>query len=83
MDVLIPLQRQRKELYMAVEEKSNDIQAISEKRTHSVQEIADILQISRSMAYNLCKQQLFKTVKIGKYVRVSKSSFDKWLDNQN
>ncbi|MFQ9704191.1 MAG: helix-turn-helix domain-containing protein [Enterocloster clostridioformis] len=53
---------------MAVEEKSNDIQAISEKRTHSVQEIADILQISRSMAYNLCRQQLFKTVKIGKYV---------------
>lgn len=83
MDVLIPLQLQRKELYMAVEEKSNDIQAISEKRTHSVQEIADILQISRSMAYNLCRQQLFKTVKIGKYVRVSKSSFDKWLDNQN
>ena len=81
MDVLIPLQRQRKELYMAVEEKSNE--AISEKRTHSVQEIADILQISRSMAYNLCRQQLFKTVKIGKYVRVSKSSFDKWLDNQN
>ena len=83
MDVLIPLQRHRKELYMAVEEKSNDIQAISEKRTHSVQEIADILQISRSMAYNLCRQQLFKTVKIGKYVRVSKSSFDEWLDNQN
>ena len=83
MDVLIPLQRQRKELYMAVEEKSNDIQAISEKRTHSVQEIADILQISRSMAYNLCRQQLFNTVKNGKYVRVSKSSSDKWLDNQN
>ena len=65
---------------MAVEEKSNDIQAISEKRTHSVQEIADILQISRSMAYNLCKQSLFKTVKVGKYVRVSKPSFDEWLD---
>ena len=59
MDVLIPLQRQRKELYMAVEEKSNDIQAISEKRTHSVQEIADILQISRSMAYNLCSCLLY------------------------
>ena len=82
MDVLIPLQRQRKELYMAVEEKSNDIQAISEKRTHSVQEIADILQISRSMAYNLCKQSLFKTVKVGKYVRVSKPSFDEWLDTR-
>ena len=47
MDVLIPLQLQRKELYMAAEEKNNNIQAISEKRTYSVQEIADILQISR------------------------------------
>ena len=46
----------------------------------AVQEIADILQISRSMAYNLCKQPLFKTVKVGKYVRVSKPSFDEWLD---
>ncbi len=41
------------------------------------------LQISRSMAYNLCKQPLFKTVKVGKYVRVSKPSFDEWLDTQN
>ena len=68
---------------MAVGEFNHDKQAVSEKRTYSVQEIADILQISRSMAYNLCKQPLFKTVKVGKYVRVSKPSFDEWLDNQN
>lgn len=67
---------------MSVEEKNNVIQANSEKRTYSVQEIADILQISRSMAYNLCQQSLFKTVKIGKYVRVSKPSFDEWLDSK-
>lgn len=66
---------------MAVEEMNPKIQAHSEKRTYSVQEIADILQISRSMAYNLCHQSLFKTVKIGKYIRVSKPSFDEWLDN--
>ena len=65
---------------MAVEEMNLNTQANSEKRTYSVQEIADILQISRSMAYNLCKQSLFKTVKVGKYVRVSKPSFDEWLD---
>ena len=65
---------------MAVGEFNHDNQAVSEKRTYSVQEIADILQISRSMAYNLCKQPLFKTVKVGKYVRVSKPSFDEWLD---
>ncbi|WP_243009162.1 hypothetical protein [Clostridium sp. AM58-1XD] len=35
---------------MSVEEKNIEIQAVSEKRTYSVQEIADILQISRSMA---------------------------------
>lgn len=67
---------------MAVEEFNYKKQAVSEKRTYSVQEIADILQISRSMAYSLCKQSLFKTVKVGKYVRVSKPSFDEWLDTQ-
>lgn len=67
---------------MAVENFNYEKQAVSEKRTYSVQEIADILQISRSMAYNLCKQSLFKTVKVGKYVRVSKPSFDEWLDTQ-
>ncbi|MDK2813691.1 MAG: hypothetical protein PWQ08_946 [Clostridiales bacterium] len=65
---------------MAVEEIKNTIQADADKRTYSVQEIAEILQISRSMVYTLCKRSLFKTVKIGKYVRVSKSSFDAWLD---
>lgn len=52
-----------------------------EKRTYSVQEVANVLQISKSKAYALCKQSLFKTVKIGKYVRVSKPSFDSWLDS--
>ena len=67
---------------MAVEDTNLQTQAGSEK-TYSVQEIADILQISRSMAYNLCRQSLFKTVKVGKYVRISKPSFDDWLDNRN
>ena len=67
---------------MTVEEMNINTQAKSEKRTYSVQEIAEILQISRSMAYNLCKQSLFKTVKVGKYVRVSKPSFDDWLDSK-
>lgn len=67
---------------MAVEEMNINTQANSEKRTYSVQEIAEILQISRSMAYNLCKQSLFKTVKVGKYVRVSNPSFDDWLDSK-
>lgn len=53
---------------------------MQEKRTYSVQEIADILQISKSKAYALCKESCFKTVKVGKYVRISRASFDAWLD---
>lgn len=67
---------------MAVEEMNTEIQANTKKRTYSVQEIAEILQISRSMAYNLCRQSLFKIVKVGKYIRISKPSFDDWLDNK-
>ena len=70
----------RKGAYMAANEKIRKTPATNEKRTYSVQEIAEILQISRSMAYNLCSQSLFKTVRVGKYVRVSKPSLDEWLD---
>lgn len=65
---------------MAVEVNNTATQANADKRTYSVQEIADILQISRSMAYVLCRKSLFKTVRVGKYVRISKPSFDAWLD---
>lgn len=66
---------------MAVEENNTATQANANKRTYSVQEIADILQISRSMDYVLCRKSLFKTVRVGKYVRISKPSFDAWLDS--
>ena len=72
----------RKGAYMAADEKIMKTPATNEKRTYSVQKIAEILQISRSMAYNLCSQSLFKTVRVGKYVRVSKPSFDEWLDSK-
>ena len=72
----------RKGVYMAADEKSIKTPDDSEKRTYSAQEIADILQISRSMAYNLFSQSFFKTVRVGNYIRVSKPSFDKWLDSK-
>ncbi len=68
---------------MAVENANNSCHTNAEKGTYSVQEIAEILQISKSMAYAVCKDAPFKTVKIGKYVRISKPSFDAWLDSMN
>ena len=58
-------------------------QAESEKRAYSVPEIAAILQISRSKAYELCREDHFKTVRIGKAVRISRKSFDEWFDEIN
>ncbi len=51
-----------------------------EKRTYSIEEIQQILDISRSTAYLLIKRRFFKSVKVGKQIRVSKKSFDEWLD---
>ena len=59
-----------------------DNQAENEKRTYSVPEITAILQISKSRAYELCRENHFKTVKIGKAVRISRKSFDEWLDDK-
>ena len=52
----------------------------SGKRTYSIEEIQQILDISRSTAYSLIKRKLFKSVKVGKQIRISKKSFDEWLD---
>lgn len=54
-----------------------------EKRTYTVPEIQDILGIGKNSAYALVKSGAFRTVRIGGSIRVSKKSFDKWLDEKN
>ena len=43
-----------------------------DKRTYTVDEIQDILSIGRTSAYNLVKQGLFRSVRIGGTIRISK-----------
>ena len=52
------------------------------KKTYTVDEIAVFLKISKSKAYEICKQDCFKVIKIGRAVRIVKLSFDKWFDAQ-
>lgn len=54
-----------------------------ERRTYLVEEIAVILGIGRTSAYKLVKEGHFKIVRIGNAIRISKKSFDEWLDSQN
>ena len=42
--------------------------------------IQDILGVSKTSAYNLVKSGVFHFVKVGGQYRVSKKSFDAWLD---
>lgn len=60
---------------------STDTQVTTrDKRTYTVEEIADILGISMRVAYALVHSGQFRSVRVGKCIRVSKSSFDIWLN---
>lgn len=43
-------------------------------------DIMAMLDISRSSAYILIKKDFFRSHKIGNQIRISKVSFDEWLD---
>ena len=52
-----------------------------ERRTYTVDDIAQILGIGRTSAYFLVIEGHFKIVRIGNAIRISKRSFDEWLDS--
>lgn len=49
-------------------------------RTYTVEDVAAILNIGRTSAYTRVKEGHFKTVRIGTAIRISKKSFDEWLE---
>ena len=55
-----------------------------EKRCYTVKELQEILGISRPTVYNLLKKNEFRWIRLGggKY-RISKNSFDDWLDKKS
>ena len=55
---------------------------VPEQSTYKVADIAVMLNIGRTSAYNLVKEGHFKTVRVGKGIGVSKKSFGEWLDAQ-
>ncbi len=68
-----------------VEMKNEDVieKAAAEKRCYTVGELQDILMCGRGTVYDLIKQNLFRTYKLGgSGYRISKKSFDEWLDSR-
>ena len=51
-----------------------------EKKIYTVEEIQNILEVNKTAAYDLVKSRAFHSVKVGNHFRISKKSFNKWLN---
>ena len=64
----------REDHFMSTNEKGTP-----QSRTYTVNDIATILGIGRASAYKLANSGLFKTIRIGNMIRISRKSFEDWL----
>lgn len=55
---------------------------MEDKRCYTVKELQEILGISRPTVYELLKRNEFRWIQIGSNYRISKKSFDEWLDQK-
>ena len=60
----------------------NQSVSVADKRVYTVEEIANMLRISRTAAYELVKKGLFPVIRVGSSIRIPKKPFDAWLDGR-
>ena len=57
---------------------------MAEKRCYTVKDLQEMLDVSRSTVYKLLRQNEFRWIQLeGGDYRISKKSFDEWLDKGN
>ena len=59
-----------------------EIMTAQEKRCYTVKDLQEILEISRPTVYELLKRHECRWIQVGKNYRISKKSFDEWLDQK-
>jgi len=64
-------------LYLEVTSMST---AMTESRCYTVKDLQKILGLSRPVVYELLKRNEFRWIMVGGKYRISKKSFDEWLD---
>lgn len=52
------------------------------RRAYTVDDIQHILKVSKTTVYELLKSKKFHSVRVGGQYRISKKSFDNWLDGE-
>lgn len=50
-------------------------------KTYTPEEVADILKVTRRTVYNYIKKGSLKAVKMGKYLRVSEANLQDFIDH--
>lgn len=55
-------------------------QTTEDKRCYTVKDLREILGVSKPTVYELLKRKEFRWILIGGKYRISKKSFDAWLD---
>ncbi len=86
---LFSMENTRKALERLNEKKKNKLTELTVPSTvnddtakvYHVEDIQNILQISRTAAYALIKNAPFRVVRVGNSIRISKEDFDMWLNN--
>lgn len=86
---LFSMKNTRKALERLKEQKKNKLTQLTTPSTanddtvkvYHVEDIQNILQISRTAAYALIKNAPFRVVHVGNSIRISKEDFDRWLNN--
>lgn len=51
-------------------------------RAYTVDDIQHILKVSRTTVYELLKSKKFNSVRVGGQYRISKKSFENWLNGE-
>ena len=54
-----------------------------ERMYYTAQDLQEMLGISRPTVYELLKKNEFRWIQIGNKYRISKKSFDEWLDQKS
>ena len=59
------------------------VPVLPEKRCYTVEDLQNILMCGRATVYDLLKKNEFRYIKLGgSGYRISRKSFDEWLDKQ-
>lgn len=55
-------------------------ESMEDKKVYSIEEVAEILQVTRRTVYNYLKTGALKGAKIGKYWRITNKALDEFLE---